>query len=484
MAVDDRIAFGAFELDRTRRILTCGGRVVPMSYRCLDALVLLADAGGAVVDRAEFAAKLWPDTFVDDSSLPQLLSRLRKTLADYDDTPCIETVPKRGYRMAVPVTLLPAATAEPHDAPHQGQPLPAVGFGRIPRWSAAAILALVLLGLAGLPQLPGRGAAASDDTNLELREARRLWHKRDDDSLRQSQDIVSRVLQRTPESAKAHALLADLIALRGHAGREAGTAATRALAIDGGLADGYASLGFVRMAHEWNWTEAGPLFERAVALDPRLPHAWQWLAVWRVLTGDVEGARAAISRARDLDPLAPHLLAETAGIEYFGQNYPAAIDWARRALAADPHFGYAYSWWAAAARQAGLDDEAFRVRADRITFFQRRPLDAALERSLREGGIQALLAHEIGRLVPTPANAWARSVLHSGLGRTDEALDALHEAVEHRNFLCIYLGADPVFDALRALPAFQTLLVRVGLTPAGATDDVSTPEGRGVTRSE
>ncbi len=456
-----------------------------MSYRCLDALIVLVEAGGAVVDRNELTRRLWPDTFVDDSSLPQLISRLRKALAEFDDAACVETVPKRGYRLAVPVAALSMPVEVPAALRASPGHAPLAAAARLPLVRRGTATALVLTAVAGALLLLARPATApaGDGTDLELREARRLWHKRDDESLRQAQEIVSRVLDRDAASAGGYALLADLIALRANAGREAGTAAEKAVAIDPRRADGHASVGFVRMAHDWNWAAAGPRFERAVSLDPQLPHAWQWLAVWRVLTGDVASARAAIVRARDLDPLAPHLLAETAGIEYFGRNYPAAIDWARRALAADPHFAYAYSWWAAAARQAGLAEEVFRVRAHRITFLQRRPLDVTLEHSLRQGGIPALLAYELGRLVPTPANAWQRAVLLARLGRTDDALDALQEAVEHRHFLCIYLGAEPAFDALRPLPAFQALLVRVGLRAGAATDHAAT-EAKGVTRSE
>ena len=51
-------------------------------------------------------AALWPDAFVEEASLVQQISQLRKTLGEgaNETTPYIETVPKRGYRFVADVT--------------------------------------------------------------------------------------------------------------------------------------------------------------------------------------------------------------------------------------------------------------------------------------------------------------------------------------------------------------------------------------------
>jgi tetratricopeptide (TPR) repeat protein len=53
-------------------------------------------------------------------------------------------------------------------------------------------------------------------------------------------------------------------------------------------------------------------------------------------------------------------------------------------------------------------------------------------------------------------------VLHA-LGRDDEALERLREAVEARDWFVIFLGTDPKWDDLRSTPAFDALLSRANL---------------------
>lgn len=54
---------------------------------------------------------------------------------------------------------------------------------------------------------------------------------------------------------------------------------------------------------------AAVLFERSLALAPSNAHVWTSLAWARTLTGDVDGARAAVNRSWDLAPHNPQLAA-------------------------------------------------------------------------------------------------------------------------------------------------------------------------------
>jgi DNA-binding winged helix-turn-helix (wHTH) protein len=54
--------------------------------------------------KAELMEALWPDTFVDEANLTQHVYTLRKALGDQPNgQPFIETVPRRGYRLATAV---------------------------------------------------------------------------------------------------------------------------------------------------------------------------------------------------------------------------------------------------------------------------------------------------------------------------------------------------------------------------------------------
>lgn len=80
---------------------------VALTPKVLETLLVLVEANGKIVSKDELMQKVWPDTFVDESSLTANISVLRKTLAtDGEPRPYIETIPKRGYRFFAPVKAL------------------------------------------------------------------------------------------------------------------------------------------------------------------------------------------------------------------------------------------------------------------------------------------------------------------------------------------------------------------------------------------
>lgn len=68
----------------------------------------LARHQGKVVERDSLVELLWPKVIVNENSLTRAVSELRKQLSSTSDpkTTFIETIPKRGYRLAVPVTAI------------------------------------------------------------------------------------------------------------------------------------------------------------------------------------------------------------------------------------------------------------------------------------------------------------------------------------------------------------------------------------------
>lgn len=103
--------FGAYRLEVEERRLTDGsGTPVVLPPKVFDTLVVLVEAGGRLVTREDFQARLWGDTVVEERNLTVNISTLRKALnKDADDY--IETVPRAGYRLKMPVHK--AAPAEP-----------------------------------------------------------------------------------------------------------------------------------------------------------------------------------------------------------------------------------------------------------------------------------------------------------------------------------------------------------------------------------
>jgi len=91
--------FGPFRINVTERLLQRGDELVPLSPKVFDTLLILVENHGHIVEKRELMELLWPDTYVEESSLTQNISLIRRALTDSDtDRQYIETIPKRGYR--------------------------------------------------------------------------------------------------------------------------------------------------------------------------------------------------------------------------------------------------------------------------------------------------------------------------------------------------------------------------------------------------
>jgi DNA-binding winged helix-turn-helix (wHTH) protein len=103
--LDPIYGFGPFELDAATRRLTRSGEVVTVGDRQVSVLLHLLTHAGTVVSKDDLIAAGWGDVAVTDNSLEQVISSLRRLLRESaDDQPCVETVPRRGYRFAGRVT--------------------------------------------------------------------------------------------------------------------------------------------------------------------------------------------------------------------------------------------------------------------------------------------------------------------------------------------------------------------------------------------
>jgi DNA-binding winged helix-turn-helix (wHTH) protein len=93
-----RLAFGDCVFDSEIRALVRTGSPVhlgPKAYRLLE---LLLEARPRVLSKDEIASTLWPDTFVTDGSLANLIAEVRAALGDTASQPrFVRTVHRVGY---------------------------------------------------------------------------------------------------------------------------------------------------------------------------------------------------------------------------------------------------------------------------------------------------------------------------------------------------------------------------------------------------
>ncbi|HWH81743.1 MAG TPA: winged helix-turn-helix domain-containing protein, partial [Burkholderiaceae bacterium] len=103
-ALAARFAFGEVTFNPLRRaVWRLDGTPVPLSPRALDALELFVVRPGELIDKDTLMRALWPSLVVEENSLSQVISALRRALGD-DGKRYIQTEARRGFRFIAKVT--------------------------------------------------------------------------------------------------------------------------------------------------------------------------------------------------------------------------------------------------------------------------------------------------------------------------------------------------------------------------------------------
>jgi DNA-binding winged helix-turn-helix (wHTH) protein/TolB-like protein len=105
--------FSRFRFDPENHLLECEGSPISLTPKAFDILLVLVENGSRLTTKEELMRKVWPDSFVEDANLTVNISALRKQLGETPNgQQYIETVPKKGYRFAVPVSHSQAGNHE------------------------------------------------------------------------------------------------------------------------------------------------------------------------------------------------------------------------------------------------------------------------------------------------------------------------------------------------------------------------------------
>lgn len=134
----DGFAVGEWRVEPRRHRIVSDAGVRPLDPRLIDLLIALAVLPGEVLTRDELLRSVWKGTFVQENSLSQAISRLRRALGDDAGDPrYIETISRSGYRLVAAVDRTPAATGREQ----------ATAYRPLLFWAGAASLAALSLAL-------------------------------------------------------------------------------------------------------------------------------------------------------------------------------------------------------------------------------------------------------------------------------------------------------------------------------------------------
>jgi DNA-binding winged helix-turn-helix (wHTH) protein len=77
--------FGRLRVDPVERVLLADGPPVSLTPKAFDTLLELLENSGHILEKDELLKRVWPDTFVEEGTLVQNISTLRKVLGEAPD---------------------------------------------------------------------------------------------------------------------------------------------------------------------------------------------------------------------------------------------------------------------------------------------------------------------------------------------------------------------------------------------------------------
>jgi serine/threonine-protein kinase len=294
--------------------------------------------------------------------------------------------------------------------------------------------------------------------------------------LTQAIESFERAIALDPQYAEAMAWLSDSYRLMGTFGvapfsvimPKARRLAEQALAIDPNLAEAWASLACVKEQYERDFTGAGPLWEKALTLDPRHVRARSQRALWGYCTGTlaVEEALAESQRAIDDDPLNAWTCSMHSFLVGYAGRHAESVAEAEHAANLDPESFFpqwnrmrAYAWAGDFARAIAF---APAVLADSgrhpwvlglLAWTYARAGNESGARAVRDE-LEARARHEF------VAPLWL-SVAESAAGNPDEAMRQAERAVADRDPLVLWGRVTPFWNELRKHPRFEQLVAGI-----------------------
>lgn len=123
MSVRNKFLLGEWTVFPLEGRLQRGDETSRVQPKSMDVLLALAEAAGTVVGREDLLREIWGERAVTDEPLTRCIGELRRALGDRRQDPVyIETIPKRGYRLLVPVVDADVPP-EAQETGRRGQPV-------------------------------------------------------------------------------------------------------------------------------------------------------------------------------------------------------------------------------------------------------------------------------------------------------------------------------------------------------------------------
>jgi len=342
---------------------------------------------------------------------------------------------------------------------------------------ARAIVSVLRLKLAGreaggtLVQAPTQNLEAYD---LYLK-ARFAWNERSPRGVSQATAYLQEAIAKDPNFALAYAGLADVYAVSATVLRRPLTefaprtesAARKALALDGTLAEPHATLGTLA-DDTYDYPGAEREYRRSIELNPRYPTARHWYGLMLLCTGRAAEAKEQLRQGMALDPLSRAIGTVYGMVFWATGDQDAAIAQYRKVLEFDPSFALARGWLARSLAEKGDYDGAL-AELRRIEMTTGLPEAGDVGYTLGRWGrvtearavLDTLLKRTQAEYVPPSSLA----LIYAGLGDGENAIKWLEKALDAGDPWARCVKVDPRFAPFRQDPRYARALGKANLEP-------------------
>lgn len=302
---------------------------------------------------------------------------------------------------------------------------------------------------------------------------RYFWNKRTTDDFEKAVGYFTQAVERDPSFALAYAGLSNSYGLltEYHGAAASATyqaardAATRALALDDGLPEAHAAMGYIRHFYEWDFAGAEAAYTRAIEIDPTYATAHQWYAELLSVLGRHDEALSEIRRAIHADPLSLIVNSVEAHLLYLARRYDEAIEACNRVIDMDPNFPEVYVFLKRAYDEKGAYPESVRVRQLRRRLLG---LNAAMTPALRAAAAardgrtywRGRLRQELIEAKTEGLQPFEAAEIYAQTGDVDDALTWLERACADTDFNILTIHTVPTLDPIRNEPRFKAVLDR------------------------
>jgi tetratricopeptide (TPR) repeat protein len=295
---------------------------------------------------------------------------------------------------------------------------------------------------------------------------RRLWRRRTPDATHSAVACFEEALHKAPTMARAYCGIADAHLIEGEylfadarpAFAAALEAVNRALELEPHLAEAQAALADVRLFGYRDFRGAARAIDAALTYDPACIDARIFAVAHALARGDTAAALEHVGEALQHAPEAVDALTALGVVRNFEGRFDEAIEVLTGIVETDRDYQVARYELARALCCAERNTEALAA-LEGFGGDRRWPQVRALEIRCR--------ARERGRkLQPflvdlTGMPPYQRAVALVGLGRADEAIEALQQAIAEDDPWIVFVRTDPLLTSLRSRFGYRTIAERV-----------------------